>query len=1671
MRQFYSFVRTSLFVLLAMTGMQKAYAQAPIILTSPANKTVCAGGSTSFSVVAIGLGLSYQWQVDSGTGFNNVSGSVYSGGTGATLSLSPIPYSMNNFMYRCIVTNSSGSATSSTATLTVNTLPQVLLDPTNTAVCTGGNTSFTVVASGTGLTYKWQVSSGGPFVDVVASGIYSGNTTATLSITGATAGLNNNKYQVIVSGTCSPSQTSAAATLTVNAAPAITSNPVNTSVCVNGNTTFSVTATGGGLTYKWQVSTGGPFVDVVASSIYSGVTTSTLIITGAIAAMNGNRYQVIVTGSCSPGTTSTTAALTVNPGPTIITQPASSATICYGGSTSFTVVVSGGTLTYKWQVNSGSGFVDITTAGPYSGGTTATLNISGATLENGYTYRCIITGSCPPPDTTTTSTLIINSPPSITSSPSSTSVCPGNNATFTVSAVGAGLVYQWQADTGTGYFNLTNAAPYSGVTTATLTVSSVTAGMNGWKYRVIVSGTCLPPTPSALATLTVNTLPAVTSSPANQTVCAGATVTFSAAGTGSGITYKWQVNTGSGFTDVVNGGVYSGATTNTLTITGATVAMSGYIYQCIISGACTPAATTASATLTVNAAPTGTTPANVAVCPGGTATFTTTASGVGVTYLWQYNFGFGYFTAAAFTGYTTNTLTVSPVLAGYNGYLFRCIISGTCSPAFTTGAATLTVNTLPAIVASPSNTSACLGSNATFTCTASGTGLTYQWQYNLGGSFINVPTTYPGYNGPTLTVPAVTLALNGIQFRCIVTGTCSPPSATTAAATLTVTTAPANASLPTTNTVCSGSTATFTSAATGSGLTYQWKYFSGGSFVNVPTTAPYFGGTSSTLFVFPVTAAMNNTRFIVVVTGTCSPAATSNEDTLKVNIAPAVTVAPVATAVCAGNNAFFSVTATGTAITYQWQYNLGGIFVNVPVTYPGYNTANLTVPAPTAALNGVQFRVVITGTCTPVYTSPGVVLTVNSAPTITVPVNNVTACQGSNAIFFLTATGAGLTYYWEYYNGTSYVAVPNTYPGYNTRVLTVPAVTVAMNGFIYRVTVSGTCTPSQQSSGTLVVNTLPVITSNAKNATICSGNDTSFTITATGTGLTYQWQIFSGGVFMNFADGGIYTGTGTNKLVLTGATSAYNGSQYRCVVSGACTPSATSAAVTLTVNTAPVITSNPAGTTVCVNGSPSFTVTATGTGLIYQWQENTGSGFVNLTNTPPYSGVTSNTLLINGVDATYNNNQYRVIVTGTCAPPATSLAAVLTVTNNTQWTGIISSAWSNPANWACNTVPSATTNVTIPASAPNMPQVDITTAICDSMTINTGASVAFAGAFNILEIKGSILNSGSFDASQGKVNFSGYGQQLVPGATYYDLQLSQSGDKIVTGGNAIILDSAIFNNGYLAIGDNNLIASPLAALSAGNGTSYILTNGLGKVIQQNVGTGLKSGDILVPVGALRNSYTPLTINNTGTADTFSIWVYSAVYQYYYNDIPTTVTLNSDAVGRSWIVEENTKGGSNVTLTLQWNAKDELSGFDRTNCFMSHFTNKWNAGPKANAVGSGPYSVSMSGISTFSPFGIGSGNSVLPVNNVAKNKEEITVYPNPVTGQQVFVKFASIPSHDVNLRITDVTGRQWSTLHQDVSGIINGVIPVDITTLPTGVYLLQVLDNNNELISVVRFVRQ
>ncbi|MET0635033.1 MAG: reprolysin-like metallopeptidase [Chitinophagaceae bacterium] len=194
--------------------------------------------------------------------------------------------------------------------------------------------------------------------------------------------------------------------------------------------------------------------------------------------------------------------------------------------------------------------------------------------------------------------------PQITSAPVALTRCTGSSAAFTVDASGSSLGYTWQVSTdGVNYVNAPGAN-----TGSTYNITNVQTVLNNTRYRVIVSGGCLPTITSVPVLLTVVVPPsfATSGNPQSQVTCETGTTSFSAGASGDGILYQWQVsnNQGTTFTDLAAGSNYSGTNTSTLGITNTPFAMNNNQYRvAIYNSTCTDRIYSTPASLTVNPRP------------------------------------------------------------------------------------------------------------------------------------------------------------------------------------------------------------------------------------------------------------------------------------------------------------------------------------------------------------------------------------------------------------------------------------------------------------------------------------------------------------------------------------------------------------------------------------------------------------------------------------------------------------------------------------------------------------------------------------------------------------------------------------------------------------------------------------------------------------------------------------------------------------------------------------------------------------------------------------------------------------------------------------------------------------------------------------------------------------
>jgi hypothetical protein len=557
-------------------------AVAPAVTTQPTSQTVIAGQAATFSVAATGTApLSYQWRKNG----VNISGAT------ASWYATPVTTTADSgAQFSAVVGNSAGSATSSSAALTVNAAavaPVITTQPSGQAVMAGQTAAFSVTATGTAsLSYQWRKNG------VNISGATSPSYTTPVTTT-ADSGA---QFSVVVSNSAG-SVTSNSAALTVNAtnvAPVITTQPAGQTVTAGQTATFWVGATGTTpLSYQWRKS-GVNIGGATASSYTTPVTTT---------ADSGAQFSVVVSNSAG-SVTSNSAALAVN--------------------------ASLGCPCTIWPTTAVPSFTDGGPDAPAELGVTFRADSDGNITGIRFYKSAANTGTHVGNLWSSAGTLLATA----TFSGESASGWQQVNFSSPV-AITANTTYVASYHANSGHYSADqNYFATSGADRAPLHAPANGSGaMNG---RYAYGSSSAFPSSSYLATsywvdvvfnpaaISSPVAPVITSQPASQTVIAGQTATFSVTVTGTApLSFQWKRS----------GTNISGANSSSYTTPATTAADSGAQFSVVVSNSA-GSATSTNATLTVNAAtrllsatPTSLSFGNISI--GGSSLLTSTLKNTG----------------------------------------------------------------------------------------------------------------------------------------------------------------------------------------------------------------------------------------------------------------------------------------------------------------------------------------------------------------------------------------------------------------------------------------------------------------------------------------------------------------------------------------------------------------------------------------------------------------------------------------------------------------------------------------------------------------------------------------------------------------------------------------------------------------------------------------------------------------------------------------------------------------------------------------------------------------------------------------------------------------------------------------------------------------------------------
>ncbi len=1164
---------------------------------------------------------------------------------------------------------------SSTVTLAVNAAAAITANPNPQTVCSGGNTaSFSVSATGTGLSYVWY-KDGSPMSN---GGNISGADTATMTLNPILLTDAANYHCVVTGSACSPAATSTSAALTVVEQVQITAQPIATQTFCTGDTaSFAVTATGTGLTFQWYK---GAFALTDGGSI-SGATSANLTISPLVASDAASDYYCMVSGT-SPcaAVSSAFSALIVNDAPAIGTQPAPTQTACSGDSINLTVAATGGNLIYQWY----KGVTLLTNGGNISGATSPTLMINPiATTDSATDYHCVVQNGCATPITSNNAEIIVNEKPFIFNytttvcSDATFNVAPSDGVPTVATIVPPGTKYSWSAPSVTGgmtgggagvdqasiYGTLNNPTNTAQTATYTVTPTSGTTGnCNGTPFTVTVT---VNPKP-----LIINTTPSV---------CSGVTLVATPTNGGgnvipAGTTYTWSA-------PVVTGGMTGGVSgTNqasiSINLTNPTNTVQTASYNVTASsGTCVGS----TFTIAVNVNPKPTVAADIptqTVCSG-TAFAPITISNPNnisgtVVYSWTRNntanltgmssSGSGPVISGALTN-TTNTQQTTT-------FTINATSDQSCVSTSTT--VNVVVDPIPTVGAAPATQTICSGNNIAtinFSNPNNVSGTTYTWTRDNTANLTGIAASGSGTN-ITGALTNTTLVQQTTTFT--ISATAAGCSTNTTTVTVIVNPRPDVAATPATQTVCAGTAITAIAITNPNALPSTTISWTRNNTANTPGIAA--SGTSASISgTMTNPTGVDQTTTFTITTMRLGCASTPVTVDVIVQAAPLTVATPSSQGVCTGLTANIAFTTSNivAGTTFSWTRdnlaNIGGLAASgngnigsLVTNTTGVNqTTTITIVA--TAPNGCQRTTTASLTVYPAMTIPGIE-------------DNQVVCAGSRpTTFFITTpiTGGSGTYTYQWYSSTTSGTGPWSPIGGATASTYQPPTT---NGTTpntwYQVEVSS-C------GNTVTSNSVSVVVANNSNfsfsidggtGTYCAGenfNPYIYSVHGGGAYIRYSW--IGDPAYISPASGGPVGNTGCFFFCVSGATLplvANNNTSANVTTTISITPmiydadtnaficSLSPQTTTITIRPRPVAIANAPNLTICSGTSAGVVASSNisaSSAMTYSWSRS-----ANANVTSSQATGTSGTIAAGGSftipDVLTNNSASNQFVTYTITP-------------------------------------------------------------------------------------------------------------------------------------------------------------------------------------------------------------------------------------------------------------------------------------------------------------------------------------------------------------------------------------------------------------------------------------
>ena len=1078
----------------------------PVLTSSLTPAAICSNSVFNYTPTSSTPGALFTWSRAAVLGVSNALASGTGNPNETLINTTSSPVTVT-YLYT-VSANGCTNPSNFTVLVVVNPTPVLSSTLTPAAICSGDLFSYTATSVTPGVTLAWSRGAIAGISNPASSGV--GNISETLVNTG-NAPINVTYVYTLSNGGCTNPQN---VVVSVNPTAKLTSSLTAPAVCSGSVFSYNPTSSTLGTSFSWTRA-----VVVGISNGFSSGTgnpNETLVNTTALPIVVTYVYTLSINGCTNPTTYSVT--VTVNPFPTL-TSGLSPPAVCSGSPFNYTPTSLAAGAVFTWSRVAVAGISNPSSSG--TGNPNETLiNSTTSPVTVTYAYSVSANG-CTNPSIYNVQ-VVVNPAMTLSSTLTPPAVCSGSVFSYIPTSPTPGVTFNWSRAVVPGISNVAGSGP--GNPNETLTNTTALPVVVTYVYS-LGSGGC---TSTYNVLVTVNPIPALTSSLTPAAICSNTLFSYAPTSLTPGTLFNWSRSAVAGISNGASSGVNN--PNETLINTTTSPISVSYVYSLSAGGCVNPS--TYTVVVTVNPAPSlSSTLSPSAICSGNLFNYTPTSAIVGALMTWRRVSVPGIVQATSsgagsISEFLTNSSS-SPVNVTYQ----YTLSSGGCT---NTQNVVVTINPDPVLTSNLNAPDICSGSNFHYTATSGTAGTLFSWTRagtpgilqpaNLGVGDVNevltnttnapVVVTY-GYNltangcpgnsynvtvtvNPTPPIPVITppgpvsfcsggsvvlsapagyssyLWSNGASTQNVTISTAGSYSVVVkdangcqSASSTAVTTSVlpiATAYAGSNGLICSGSNFNITGATATNYSSFVWSSSGTGTFINNTTLSPIY-----------VPSALDQTAGVVTLTLTAysiPPCVTTVQDNLILTIR----ALPTANAGIDKNLCYpATLLINGIATNYQnpvWTHNGTGTLTGnntlTPTYHPGAadvgNTVKLTLSVD--ALNPCAATV-----------SDFMLIQVDAVPgnpgVISGPAGS--RCKGTTAIYSVLPIPQATSYNWSLPAGISIVS------GANSNTINVSFDPGAVSG---NITVYGS-----SSCGNGVVSTLPVVVSDVPaNPGSISGN-------------------------------------------------------------------------------------------------------------------------------------------------------------------------------------------------------------------------------------------------------------------------------------------------------------------------------------------------------------------------------------------------------------------------------------------------------------------------------------------------------------------------------------------------------------------------------------------------------